>query len=128
MNRIKGGMAEHNETGKRGEELAAGFLQKKGLKIRETNWRLFRYEVDLIAEEKGVLVIVEVKTRTSATVAAPETAVTKEKQRHLIAAANAYIRLKGLNLEVRFDIISIVIAGENHQLTYIPDAFYALVR
>lgn len=121
-------MAEHNETGKRGEELAAEFLKKKGCKIRETNWRLFRYEVDLIAEENGILVIAEVKTRTSTTVAAPETAVTREKQRHLIAAANAYIRLKGLNMEVRFDIVSIVMAGENHQLTYIPDAFYALVR
>ena len=121
-------MAGHVELGKRGEEIAAGYLKKQGYRIRETNWRFSRYEVDLIAEEKGVLVIAEVKTRTSNAVAEPETSVTREKQRHLIAAANAYLRLRNLRTEVRFDIIAIVVAGETHQLTHIPDAFYAMVR
>lgn len=121
-------MAQHIELGKQGEEIACEYLKKQGCRIRETNWRFSRYEVDLIAEEKGVLIIAEVKTRTSNTIAEPEASVTREKQRHLISAANAYIRFKNLRMEVRFDIIAIVIAGEMHQLTHIPDAFYAMIR
>jgi putative endonuclease len=121
-------MAEHIELGKKGEEIATDYLKKNGYRIRDTNWRFSRYEVDLIAEVKGILVVAEVKTRSSNTIAEPEASVTREKQRHLISAANAYIRLKGLRMEVRFDIIAIVIVGETHQLTHIPDAFYAMVR
>jgi putative endonuclease len=121
-------MAAHIELGKKGEEIAGEFLKKQGLRIRETNWRFSRYEIDIIAEQKGTLVIVEVKTRSSNVILEPEAAVTRDKQRHLIAAANTYIRLKKLDLEVRFDIISIVISGEEHRLTYIPDAFYAMLR
>jgi len=116
------------ELGKRGEEIATGFLKDKGYKIRNTNWRFARYEVDLIAEDRGVLVIAEVKTRQSNVVAEPEASVTKEKQRNLIAAANAYLRCKNLSMEVRFDIISVLVTGETHQLTHIPDAFYPMMR
>jgi putative endonuclease len=121
-------MNEHIELGKMGEEIARDYLQKKGCRIRETNWRFSRYEVDLIAEENGILVVAEVKTRSSNTIAEPETSVTREKQRHLISAANAYIRMKKLSMEVRFDIFAIIITGETHQLTHIPDAFYAMLR
>jgi putative endonuclease len=121
-------MAEHIELGKRGEEIASEYLKKQGYRIRETNWRFSRYEVDLIAEDKGILVIVEVKTRASDKIIEPEASVNREKQRHLISAANAYLRFKNLRLEARFDIISIIISGESHQLTHIPDAFYAMVR
>lgn len=121
-------MAEHIELGKRGEEIAAAFLKNKGYKIRETNWTSNRYEVDLIAEDNGILVIAEVKTRTSNVVAEPEASVTREKQRHLIAAANAYIRWKRLKMETRFDILSVIITDESSQVVHIPDAFYAMVR
>jgi putative endonuclease len=121
-------MADNIELGKKGEELACEYLKKQGYKIRDTNWRFARYEVDLVAEEKGILIVAEVKTRSSNTIVEPEASVTREKQRHLIYAANAYIRIKKLQMEVRFDIISIVITGESHQLTHIPDAFYAMLR
>jgi putative endonuclease len=121
-------MAGNIELGKKGEEIACEYLKKQGYRIRDTNWRFARYEVDLIAEQNGILVFAEVKTRSSNNIAEPEASVTREKQRHLISAANAYIRFKKLGMEVRFDIISILVNGETHQLTHIPDAFYAMLR
>ncbi|MDP2423248.1 MAG: YraN family protein [Bacteroidales bacterium] len=117
-------MAEHNELGKSGEQIAKGYFISKGYKILETNWRSGRYEIDLIARDKDQLVIVEVKTRTTNVMMEPEAAVTKDKQRMLIRAANAYVQRFNIASEVRFDIISIIIAKEEHRITHIPDAFY----
>jgi putative endonuclease len=121
-------MAHNLELGKKGEELALEYLKKQGYRIRETNWRFSKYEVDVIAEDQGVIVIVEVKARASDRILEPEASVNREKQRHLVRAANAYMRYKNLRMDARFDIISIVIAGDSHRLTHIPDAFYAMMR
>jgi putative endonuclease len=117
-------MAEHNDLGKKGEEIAAGYLEKKGYKILEKNWRQWRNEIDLVAMDKNYLVIVEVKTRQSNFFGEPETAVTRDKQKALIRAANAYVRMKNLQCEVRFDIISIIISKTTEQVHHIEDAFY----
>ena len=106
-------MAEHNELGKRGEELASEFLAKKGYKILERNWRLGKNEVDIIAADGKYIVVVEVKTRQSATFGEPETAVTREKQRALIRAANAYIFRNNVREETRFDIIAIILKDDS---------------
>ena len=58
-------MAEHNELGKLGEELAVDFLQKNGYEILETNWVFQKAEIDIIAQKDNILVAVEVKTRSS---------------------------------------------------------------
>ncbi|MFC2102143.1 YraN family protein [Bacteroidota bacterium] len=121
-------MGEIHELGKRGEELAALYLKEKGYKILETNWRFGRNELDLIAEDGNTLVVAEVKTRQSSTFTQPETAVTREKQRSIIRSANAYVRWKRRNIEVRFDIVSIIIQGDNVTVNHIPDAFYPMVR
>jgi putative endonuclease len=94
-------MAEHNETGKAGEELAVKYLRSKGYTILETNWRLGRNEIDIIAEADHCLVVVEVKTRHSTDFGNPESFVTREKQRLLIRAANAYIRRHSVTTETR---------------------------
>jgi len=120
-------MADHNELGKKGEDLAVEYLGKKGYKILEKNWRQGRNEIDVIAADGKYLVIAEVKTRKSGLFGDPETAVTKEKQKALIRAANAYIRYKNMQMEVRFDIISIIIAKEKEQIHHIEDAFYPLL-
>jgi putative endonuclease len=65
-------MAEHNELGEKGEELARNFLRKKGYKIIERNWRFGKDEIDIIAIDNDYLVIVEVKTRRSNYFAEPE--------------------------------------------------------
>ena len=118
-------MAEHNETGKKGEQLAAEYLEQKGYTIFETNWSFKHLEADLIAMHKGTLVIAEVKTRSSNYFGEPETFVTKQKQQNLIKAAQAYIEKNQLDLEVRFDIISVLIGNTGHKINHIEDAFYA---
>jgi putative endonuclease len=117
-------MAEHNDLGRKGEEIAAGFLEKKGYQILEKNWRQWRNEIDIIAMDGKYLVIIEVKTRQSNYFGEPETAVTRDKQRALIRAANAYVRYKNINCEVRFDILSILILKSSEQVHHIEDAFY----
>ncbi len=121
-------MAAIHELGKRGEELAAQYLKEKGYKILETNWRFGRNELDLIAEDGDTLVVAEVKTRHSNVFGDPEMAVTREKQRTIIRSANSYVRWKRRNIEVRFDVVSILIQGEEVSINHIPDAFYPMVR
>ena len=116
-------MAKHNELGKIGEELAAQFLVDKGYEILERNWRNIHKEIDIIAKEGDDLVIVEVKARQTDEYGEPDIAVTKRKQRMLIAAANAYITRKGLDVETRFDIVSIVFKDGEPVIEHIEDAF-----
>ncbi len=121
-------MAEHNELGKQGEELALKYLKKEGYEILETNWRAGRFEIDIIAKKGDFLVIVEVKARQSNTVVEPEFSVTRQKQKSLITAANIYIKWKNIDKETRFDIISIIINPEEFRLKHIPNAFYPTLR
>jgi putative endonuclease len=115
-------MAEHNITGQEGEEMAVRYLVSKGFRILETNWRFRKLEADIIARIADCLVVVEVKTRTSRFFGEPETFVTRKKQQNLIQAAHEYIQRKDLELEVRFDIISVVLDDES-AVKHIEDAF-----
>jgi putative endonuclease len=117
-------MAEHNDLGKKGEEIAAGYLEKKGYRILDKNWRQWRNEIDVVAMDGKYLVIIEVKTRQSNFFGEPETAVTRDKQKALIRAANAYVRYKNLHCEVRFDILSVIILKDTEKINHIEDAFY----
>jgi len=121
-------MTEKAETGKSGEANADKYLTTKGYKILETNWRSGKYEIDIIATHGDCLVIVEVKTRHSTLMGEPEVAVDKQKQRSLIFAANKYIWLKNVTTDTRFDIISVVMNGNDARLHHIPDAFYPTMR
>ncbi len=116
--------AKHLELGKNGEELAIAYFLERGYTLVATNWRAGKYEIDLIVRDKKQLVVVEVKTRTSNALAEPETAVTREKQRMLIQAADIYVQRYRIPLEVRFDIVSVIIAGSRHRVKHITDAFY----
>jgi putative endonuclease len=120
---LAGQMAEHNQTGMAGEELAAAFLTEKGYDILEKNWRFGHEEIDLIAKKSDVLVIAEVKTRTSNFFGEPEQFVNRQKQKRLIKAANAYVERKNIDAEVRFDIISVIISGEKKKIHHLEDAF-----
>ncbi len=120
-------MAEHNVTGAKGEELAAEFLKKKGYIILETNWRFKNLEADIIASFSSTLVIAEVKTRKSNYFGEPETFVNKQKQKNLINTANEYVLRNNLDLEVRFDIISIILGNDQTKINHIEGAFYATV-
>jgi len=120
-------MAEHNETGQKGEELAAAYLETKGYAVLEKNWRFKNLEADLIASIGDIMVVAEVKTRRSNLFGEPETFVTRQKQRNLVKAANEYIQRNQLDLEVRFDIISVILNSSGSQVNHIEAAFYPLV-
>ena len=117
-------MAEFHELGKNGEAIASEFLREKGYKILETNWRKGPLEIDIIAQKDKTLVIAEVKTRSTNYFGEPEEFVTRAKQKNLIKAANTYILYHNLDVEARFDIISILIRGEQYKVHHIEDAFY----
>ena len=103
-------MAEHNDLGKWGEDEAALYYEDRGYEILERDWKVGKRDIDLIAltEDKDTLVFVEVKTRQNNDLQEPEEAVDVKKMRNLAIAANAYVKLHGLDMDVRFDIISVV--------------------
>jgi putative endonuclease len=121
-------VAEHNELGKKGEELAVEFLRKEGYKILDRNWTFQKAEIDIIAQKESILAIVEVKTRSSLDFGAPQDFVKPKKIQLLIKAVNAYIndREKDFcdDLNIRFDIIAIHKNGETFAIEHLTDAFY----
>lgn len=118
-------MAEHNELGKEGEQIAIDLLIQKGYKILEKNWRYLKAEIDIIAQkDPDTLVIIEVKTRSNNFIGNPEEFVTPKKIKLLVMAANEYVISKNLDVEVRFDIIAIVKNPKYQKVEHLEDAFY----
>jgi putative endonuclease len=117
-------MAEHNELGKLGEEMAVEFLQKDGYAILETNWTFQKAEIDIIAKKENTLAVVEVKTRSSLEFGLPQDFVKSKKIQLLVKAVNAYVIENDLDIEVRFDIIAIYKEGKTFKMEHLTDAFY----
>jgi putative endonuclease len=117
-------MAKHNELGKLGEELARKHIQSKGYQILEANWHHGHEEIDIIARDGDMLVVVEVKTRATNDFGEPEFFVNKRKQRSLARVAEAYILKNDLDVETRFDIVSVIVTPKEKHLHHIEDAFY----
>lgn len=117
-------MAKHLESGKRGEQLALTFLKERGYQIVTLNWRHQYCEVDIIAKDKGILVFVEVKSRSSSLFGEPDSFVDSRKQALLIRAAEAYLASSGYEGEIRFDIVSVYLRENNH-IELIKDAFWS---
>ncbi len=112
------------KQGKNGEDLAAQYLERSGLKILERNYRFERGEIDLIAEEGEELVFVEVKARRSNTFGPPEDAVTEEKQEQIYAVADGYLFEHNINNRpCRFDVVAIEFRDGCAEIRYIRDAF-----
>ncbi len=97
-------MALHNEIGKQGEELAVDFLVKNNFKILNRNWRLRKFEVDIIAEQNNELVFIEVKARTSIQ-AALNDLFPYNKQKQLMNALHEYCILNNIQAESRIDAL-----------------------
>ena len=117
-------MAQHNELGKKGEQLAIDYLVKKGYVIRDKNWRFQKAEVDIIAQKKDILAVVEVKTRSTIEFGNPQDFVNPNKIKLLVSAIDEYVISKELDVEVRFDIIAIVSENNNFIIEHLEDAFY----
>jgi len=101
-------MAQHNDLGKKAEDLAAEFLLKKGYKILARNFRYQKAEIDIITEKDSLIVIIEVKARSTDAFNLPQEAVNKKKIKLLVSAADHYLEEFNKNHEVRFDIISVL--------------------
>lgn len=121
-------MAQHNRLGQRGEKYATEYLMSRGYVIREVNWVSGKFELDIVAYRDETIVVVEVKTRSSDDIAFPEEAVTTKKIRNIVRATDAYIRMNALDMEVRFDVISIVGKEPPYEIEHIEDAFVAPVN
>lgn len=117
-------MAQHNELGKKGEEIAKNMLTDKGYSILETNWRFDKDEIDIVAKDGEEIVIVEVKTRSTDFYGFPEDAVNLQKEKFLIRATEAYLEENNLNVDTRFDIVAIIHNNKETKLHHIIDAFY----
>ncbi len=117
-------MSDRHSLGPQGEELAAGYLVRQGFRIRHRNWRSGRSEVDIIAENDQYIVFVEVKSRSADYAVHPAEAVSVPKQRTIINAASNYIDTYGIFKEARFDIITVIISGNSHELDHIENAYY----
>lgn len=118
------------QLGKWGEEMAKAYLVSKGYAIKQENWRMNHYELDLVAQEGNELIFVEVKTRKSDD-DDPIEAVNKGKRARMIASADVFINEvmpKGAAYEYRFDIIGITGDPDGYEIEHIPDAFFPILN
>ena len=120
-------------VGRRGEEEASSYLARLGHRILARNWRSGHLELDIISLRGSELHIVEVKSRVAPVMAEPEQNVRRDKQRRMVAAANAFLHSadrKALpaDLEIIFDVMSVVFFrnGADFEIEYYPNAFIPL--
>jgi putative endonuclease len=121
-------MSKHLETGKQGEAAAAEFLEQKGWRIVERNWRSGRAEIDIIAwATDTLLVFVEVKTRSGVNsgFGGPEESVDAQKQNLLLRGAGVYMESIDYDWEIRFDVVAVILRdGKVLEISHIEDAFF----
>lgn len=116
-------MHERARFGREGEEAAADLFRRNGFTV-ESNFRAGRIEIDLIAHRPGLVVFCEVKTRSTDRWGLPAEAVGREKQRRIRRAAAAWLAERSPGrVEVRFDVVSAIVADGRLRLTHIPNAF-----
>ena len=95
-----------------------------GYTVLERNWRFQKAEIDILARKDDTLAVIEVKTRSTKAFGEPEVFIGRNKIRLLRKAANAYVNMNCLDLEVRFDYIGIVMERNRHKLTHHKDACF----
>lgn len=117
-------MAKHNDLGKLGEAVAADFLRSKGYEICSKNYRYLKGEIDIIAKKDHVLAIVEVKSRKTGFIESLSDSITPKKIQLLTLTADHYVQERNLDVEVRFDIITVVAHKGNFDVEHYQDAFY----
>lgn len=119
-------MGDHNEFGKLAEQMAQDFLVQKNYKILAKNFRYQKAEIDLIAEFDNQIIIVEVKARKTDAFILPQEAINKKKIRLLVSAANYFLEENNINLETRFDAISVLPNKKGQlEITHLENAFEA---
>jgi putative endonuclease len=113
-------------TGRRAEALAAQFLERQGLRILARNWRQPGGEIDLVADDAGTCVFVEVRARTGLEFGHPLEAIGAAKRARCVRAARLYLHLESPAASAyRFDVVGVLFPpeGGEPQLFHVPSAF-----
>ena len=111
-------------TGKKGEELAAAYLEEAGYRIIVRNYRCLFGEIDMVAEEGETLVFIEVKSRRSDAYGDPQLAVGPQKQKKISRISLHYLSEHRLrHRSARFDVVAVKLRPSGHQIELIRNAF-----
>lgn len=119
-------MAQHNDLGNWGEDVAEEYMRANGWYIRNRDWHFKGFDIDLVCidEEDTTLIFVEVKTRSSKKYSRPSEAVDHQKRKNIITAAEVYRRqYHKENRIIRYDIISVTGTPLEYSIEHITDAF-----
>jgi putative endonuclease len=122
-------MGVGHRRGRRGEELAASYLESHGWTVLDRNWRSGRAELDLVVRRDDVVAFVEVKTRAGGGCGDPLEAITWAKRRDIARLAGAWLATRGRELPeapatVRFDAVAVEIGpGGRALVRHVPDAW-----
>ena len=117
-------MARAHRRGRAGESAAAAYLEGRGWRVLERNWRFYHKEVDLVVERDGVVAFVEVKTRSADGWGHPLEAITAGKRRELRLAALGWIAANGGPYRTfRFDAIVVLRDRNGTRLEHVEDAW-----
>lgn len=96
-----------SKTGSDAETAAIGYLQQQGLKLVDRNYHSRRGEIDIIMEDTGALIFIEVKYRQSEQFGSAAEMVTPQKQQKIITTALHYLQQHKLDRACRFDVVTI---------------------
>ena len=124
-------MSEHRKSlGKKGEELAASYLQKsQKYRILLRNYRCVFGEVDIVAKDRDVLTFIEVRTRKSEDYGNPKESITKRKQDQLSKVALEFINKHNVHhMKARFDVVAVYLLPQKERVELIKDAFELTIR
>jgi putative endonuclease len=119
-------MRRRQSLGRRGEDIAAHFLQKEGYEIVTRNWHCREGEIDIVAQRESEFVFVEVRTRRSDRFGTPEESITTAKQTRFVSACHAYLMAtEQEDIPWHIDVIAIVMGkdGQVTRLNHIDHAF-----
>jgi putative endonuclease len=116
---------EKIKSGKSGEDLAVSCLRKEGYRIIERNYRTKLGEIDIIADCKGCVCFVEVRSKNSLAFGSPEDTIIKKKQHQITKAALLYIKRHKLeDRSCRFDVACVEgVSGARPEIRLIKNAF-----
>ena len=110
-----------NRRGEPAENLAAAFLERRGLTILERNYRCRFGEIDIVARSGALLVFVEVRARRSEAFGGAASSITAAKRRRLVATARHYLATRRVDRACRFDVV--LVRGAEQRVEWLTDAF-----
>lgn len=113
----------HLSAGQQAEDRALAYLQKQGLRLLDRNYRCKGGEIDLIMQEREMLVFVEVRYRASNSHGGALASVGNRKQARLIIAASHYLVSKSIDRPTRFDVVAVSPGSGSVAIEWVKDAF-----